>query len=119
MTYEITTSKGFDGWRAESTASIGETPEGRRVLKLTTHKIRGGLDAYASVYILNDNASGFTSMTTEIFGDFLKSSIAPTPCNRVTEKAVLDVHKFALLQMDKLIEEAKAFYAQREVQTAV
>ena len=58
------------------------------------------------------------SETTENFGDFYKRALAPTECKRVTEKAVLEVHNRALLEMDNLIIQAQAFYAERAAQTA-
>ena len=118
MTYEMKTRKGFDGWRAESVAVLGETPEGTRKLELTTSKTRGGIAAYATVSIYKTCEGGFSSKTTEIFGDFRKSGIEATPCNRVTEKAIREVHARALTHMDALIEEAKAFYIQKDQEQA-
>ncbi len=118
MTYEIETQKGFDGWRAESVAVLGETPEGTRKLELTTSKARGGIAAHVTVSIYKDCDSGFSSKTTEIFGDFRKSNIAPTPCKRVTEKAILEVHEKALLQMGDLIAEATEFYRTKNREAA-
>jgi hypothetical protein len=118
MTYEIETRKGNDGWEARSEATLGETPEGTRILKLRTSKTRGGLDTNASVCIRKDEGRGFISEMTEIFGDFYQPAIAPTECKRVTEKAVLEVHNRALLRMDSLITQAKAFYAERAAQNA-
>ena len=118
MTYKINTRKAHDGWEAGSEATLGETPEGLRILKLRTSKSRGGLDTTASVCIRQNRGNGFISETTEIFGDFYKRSLAPTECKRVTEKAVLEVHNRALLQMDNLTTQAKAFYADRAAQAA-
>lgn len=118
MTYETKCSKGYDGWRAESVAVLGETPDGTRKLELTTSKTRGGIAAYATVYIYKDEDTGFSSRTTEIFGDFRKSGIAYTPCNRVTEKTILEVHNRALQDMGSLIKQAKAFYEAKAQQTA-
>ena len=36
MTYKIETRKVYDGWEARSEATLGETPEGLRILKLRT-----------------------------------------------------------------------------------
>lgn len=110
MIYETKTRKGFDGWRAESIAELGDTPAGKRMLELVTSKKRGGLGANANVYIYKPDGV----RVTEIFGDFYKGNIAFTPCHRVTEKAVLEVHSLALQEMDNLIEQAKAFYTERE-----
>ena len=118
MTYEIDTQKTCLGWVATSEATLGETPEGLRILKLRTSKSRGGLDTTASVCIRQNREPGFLTETTEIFGDFYKRGIAPTECKRVTEKAVLEVHNRALLEMDNLITQAKAFYAERAAQAA-
>lgn len=118
MTYETKTSKGFDGWRAESIVTLGETSEGTRKLELVTYKVRGGIAAHASVFIWKDGGDGFSCKMTEIFGDFRKTGIAATPCKRVTENAVKEVHARALLEMDALIEEAKAFYEKRAAQQA-
>ena len=118
MTYKITTQKASDGWEARSEATLGETPEGLRILKLRTSKTPGGLDTTASVCIRQNRGNGFISETTEIFYDFYQRGIAPTECKRVTEKAVLEVHNRALLQMDNLITQAKAFYAERAAQAA-
>lgn len=112
MTYETTTHKDYSGaWRAESIAVLGETPEGTRKLELTTSKVRGGIAATANVFIYKDEGTGFSSKTTEIFGDFYRSGIAVTPCKRVTEKAIKEVHSLALLEMAAIVTEAKAFYA--------
>ena len=51
-----------------------------------------------------------------VFGGSLFSAMHP--CKRVTEKVVREVHKFALQGMPDLIEEAKLFYADRELQIA-
>ena len=111
MSYEVKTRKGHDGWKAESEAVLGETSEGTRILELTTTKVRGGLAAYANVFIQKDSGNGYLTKSTVIFQDFNKHGIAATPCKRVTEKAVLEVHERALLEMDEIVEEAKAFYA--------
>ncbi|WP_269537023.1 hypothetical protein [Cerasicoccus fimbriatus] len=117
MKYETTTEKGYDGWTARSEAVLGETPKGTRILKLTTSKARGGVDATASVCIRSKCSTGFTSETFVIFGDFYKRGIAPMSCSRVTEKAVREAHQIALEHMDQLVEEAKAFYSNREAQS--
>ncbi len=115
MTYEITTYKDYSGaWRAKSVATLGDTPEGTRKLELTTSKVSGGVAASANVYIYKSDGS----KVTEIFGDFSKRGIAATPCNRVSEKAVKEVHSRALLEMDAIIEEAKAFYQNRNAEQA-
>ena len=111
MTYETKTSKGYNGWQATSEAVIGETPEGKRILKLRTAKGRIGLSACASVCIRKNEGTEFVCETTEIFGDFYKGGIAVTECRRVTEKAVIEVHARALQEMDELIKQAKVFYA--------
>lgn len=111
MTYEVKTQNGYNGWTAESTAEIGKTPEGTRVLELTTSKNNGGLAACANVYILKDLGDGFHSKSTVMFQDFRKHNIAATPCKRVTENAVIEAHNRALLKMDEIVQEAKAFYA--------
>ena len=114
MTYEIKTRKSYDGsWRAESHAKLGETTEGTRLLELCTYKVRGGLAAHANVFIYKEER-GFTSKSTEIFGDFSKSGIAFTECKRVTEKALVKAHKLALLEMDNLIVKATAFYKNKD-----
>ncbi len=118
MTYEINIFKGFDGWRAESIASLGQTSEGERKLTLTTSKIRGGLAVSARVSVHKNDTKGYSVMTTAIFGDFYKGGIDPTPCKRITEKSVLDVHRYALRHMDNLIIDAKKFYAEREATNA-
>ena len=112
MTYDITTQKGYDGWEATSEAILEELSQGTRILKLRTSKSRGGLAASATVSI-RSQSNGFQCETTEIFGDFSKHNIAPTPCKRVTEKAVLEVHQRALQEMDELIEQAQAFYREK------
>ena len=115
MTYETATHKDYSGaWRAESLATLGETPEGTRKLELTTSKVRGGISASANVFIYKNEGTGFSSKTTEIFGDFCKRGIAFTECGRVTEKAVKKAHSHALLEIEAIIEEAKVFYQNRE-----
>ncbi len=99
-------------WEATSEATIGETPKGPRILRLRTSKARrGGIDASASVFVREPSNGNFYSEVHVMFGDFSKRGIAPTPCKRVTEKAVAEVHSRALLEMDGLIAEAEAFYA--------
>lgn len=115
MNYEVITQKGYDGWEAKSEALLGETPEGLRILKLRTSKTRGGLDTTASVCIRQDRGN-YASETFVIFQDFYKRGIAPTACKRVTEKAVLEVHNRALLEMEALIKEATAFYTEEKSQ---
>ncbi|OEK01162.1 hypothetical protein BFP97_06400 [Roseivirga sp. 4D4] len=117
MTYETKTTKSYDGsWRAESQALLAETEEGKRFLELATYKDRGGITTSANVFVYKQS-QGFTTKSTVIFGDFSKSKIAFTDCNRVTEQAVSQAHKFALLQMPKIIAEAKAFYEEKETNT--
>jgi hypothetical protein len=109
MTYQTQISKGIEGWQATSEAVLGETPKGTRILKLRTSKTRGGLSASASVCV-RKGEDGFSSDTTMIFQDFFKSSIAPTPCKRVTEKAIQSAHENALEHMGQLVKDATAFY---------
>ena len=118
MTYQTTVNKGHDGWRAESLAVLGEVPTGTRKLVLSTSKVRGGLSSYASVYIYKEDENGFSSKETVIFQDFAKGNIAPTPCKRITERAVRDAHECALLEMKDLIKEAKDFYENLEAVAA-
>ena len=119
MTFETTTHKDYSGaWRAESVAILGEVPEGTRKLELVTSKVRGGIAASANVFIYKDEGTGFSSKTTEIFGDFCKRGIAQTPCKRVTEKAVKEVHSRALLEMDAIVAEAKVFYENHDAEKA-
>lgn len=117
MTYQTHITKGYDGWQGVSEAVIGETATGTRILKLRTSKIQGGLSAFASVCIRSGKGN-FQTETTRIFEDFVKSNIAPTRVKRVTERAVTDVHNLALLEMDDIVKEAKAFYAEKEQVTA-
>ena len=109
MTYQTHISKGYDGWQATSEAVLGETPEGTRILKLRTSKSRGGLSASVSVCI-RKGEDGYATETTVIFQDFFKSGIAPTPCKRVTEKAIQSAHENALEHMGQLVKDATAFY---------
>ena len=117
MTYETITQKGYQGWEAQSEAVLEETSKGTRILKLRTSKIQGGLSAFASVCVRSGNGT-FRTETTRIFEDFVKSNIAPTRVKRVTERAVSEVHQLALLQMDNIIAEAKAFYEAKEQRQA-
>ncbi len=114
MTYSVDVTKGYNGWNARSIVSIGQTLEGERVLELNTYKNRGGIAAQASVFIYKIDGS----KCTEIFGDYSKNGIAQTPCKRVTEKAVRQVHDAALLQLDKIKEEALAFYEKKDKSAA-
>jgi len=115
MTYDINTRKGYAGWEAVSETILEEREEGQRILKLRTAKIPGGLAASASVSIREDR-NGFQCETTSIFQDFYKSGIAVTPCKRVTEKTVRQVHQQALMEMDQLIAQATAFYCNKQAQ---
>ena len=111
MIYETTTQKDYSGaWRAEGVATLGETSEGTRKLELTTSKTRGGIAANANVYIYKSDGS----KVTEIFGDYCKRGIALTPCKRVTEKAIKEVHSRALHELDAIIAEATIFYQNLE-----
>lgn len=60
--------------------------------------------------------SGNPVETTILFGDFRKSGIAATACNRVKEKSIEAAHKVALEQMESLIAEAQAFYSNQAAQ---
>lgn len=115
MNYNTKIQKGYDGWNAKSEAVLGETPEGTRLLRLQTSKARGGLASTASV-LIRSMKTGYAVDTTIIFQDFFKSGIAPTPCNRVTEKSIESAHKAALEQMESLITEAQAFYSNQTAQ---
>jgi len=112
MTYQTHISKGYDGWQATSEAVLGETQTGTRILKLRTSKSRGGLSASASVCI-RKGEDGYATETTVIFQDFFKSGIAPTPCKRVTEKAIQSAHENALEHMGQLVKDATAFYEEK------
>lgn len=117
MTYEMEINKARDGWEARSEAEIGQTPEGQRILKLRTSKIRGGIATCASVCI-RKGREGYAVETYALFEDFYKPEVVSVPCKRVTSNAVRDVHSRALHEMDNLIEQAKAFYAEKESQAA-
>jgi len=107
--YQITTSKGFNGWAAKTQYVLGETLDGTRVLELTTMKAKGGASSSAIVYYLKGEGD-YQTKTTALFHDFAKYNIAQSPIKRVTEKSITEAHKIALLQMDELIEEATNFY---------
>jgi len=111
MNYQTTIQKDQDGWNAKSEAILGETPEGTRMLSLRTSKTRGGLASTASAFI-RSTKTGYSVDTTVIFEDFFKSNIAPTPCSRITEKAIQLAHQAALVHMESLIANATAFYNQ-------
>lgn len=111
MNYQTIIQKGQDGWNAKSEAVLGETPEGTIILSLRTSKARGGLASTASVSIRSVK-NGYAVDTTVLFEDFFKSNIAPTPCNRIKEKAIELAHQAALAYMESLIAHAKAFYNQ-------
>ena len=117
--YKTECAKSRDGWEARSEAEIGQTDEGPRILKLRTSKTRGGIAASASVCIRKKcSASGFVSETYNIFGGFSKSGIAMAKGRRGTEKAIREVHAKALMEMETLITEAKAFYDAEEAEAA-
>lgn len=119
MNYEIEINQSYDKtWIAMSKAKLEDTPEGVRYLELRTSKARGGISTNASVFVYSNGDNGFSSKTTEIFGDFSKSKVAFAECKRVTEKAVLEAHKHAMSNMESLIEEAKSFYANKEAEEA-
>ena len=113
MNYETITRKGLDGWVAETSAQIGQEPTGKRMLKLTTARGRGGLCTSASISI---HQPGGIRMFRIGGDDFHRPVVNAAPCNRVTENAVLQLHNRALLECPALIGEATAFYAQRETQ---
>lgn len=115
MNYTTKIQKGYDGWNAKSEAELGETPEGTRFLRLQTSKARVGLASTASVFVRSIQ-SGIPVETTILFGDFRKSGIAATACNRVKEKSIEAAHKVALEQMESLIAEAQAFYSNQAAQ---
>ncbi len=108
MTYETIIQKGYQGWEAQSEAVLGQTSKGTRILKLRTSKIKGGLSAFANVCVRSGDDK-FGTETTRIFEDFVKSNIAPTRVKRVSERAVIEVYKIALLQMDEIFNEVKGF----------
>lgn len=117
MSYETTARKGIHGWEAASEAVLEELPEGQRILKLRTAKSGAAISATASVCIRKD-CGGYFSETHALFQDFYVKGIAATPCKRVTEKAVREVHSRALHEMNGLIAEAKAHYADQAKQAA-
>ncbi len=115
MTYKTTIQHGANGLHAESLVQIGESLDGKRMLELYTSKGRGGLVSSARVKYHNE-AAGI--ITFAMFGDFSKPNIAFTPCKRATQKAVSQAHEIALLKMDEIIEEAKAFYVEEDKKNA-
>ncbi len=113
MTYETTIQKSYDGkWRGLSTTFLGDTQEGKRILELSTSKKSTGIASNANVFIHKPDGSKMT----EIFGDFTKYNISQTNGKRATETAIRSVHELALLQMDDLVIEAKAFYVEKDNQ---
>ncbi|MBI1183577.1 hypothetical protein GC194_04865 [bacterium] len=115
MNYEVKTKKGLNGWTAASTVELCQTKEGQRVLELETRKVSGGLAAFARVFYIK-NTGGFYTKSTMLFGDYEKGGIAATLVKRVTEKTVSEVHARALRQLENLIDEAKAFYEEKDSQ---
>jgi hypothetical protein len=121
MTYAVKTEKGYNGWVAETDLEMGPVaatdsePAGLRVLNISTSKRRAGqITSFANVYVLRrityPNGEGYTSRTTEIFGDYSKH-FNPTLCKTVTEKAIREAHAKALESAETLLAEAKAKYA--------
>ena len=109
--------KGGDGWRAETRVDLGPVTnhrgEGMRVLTINTWKhSNGGIYTSASAAVHLDGMTSF-----EIFGDFHKTLI-PRDGTKCTEKAVRQWHERALLQVDGVVAEAKAFYAAKDAKRA-
>jgi len=94
----------FNGWKAETIIPLQETPEGLRVLEISTLKRHGGkIGSHATVFIVNGN-----SKTTIIFQDYSKT--VASVAGRATEKTVLLAHESALAGIQAHIEAAKAQY---------
>jgi hypothetical protein len=89
-----------NGWQAETRIAL----EGGRHLSITTRKGPRGLRTSAQAYRIEN---GF--MTFVMFGDYSKT-LAQSAA-RCTEKAVADLHRQALGQLDAIKAEVLAFYA--------
>ncbi len=106
MTYETTTRRETDGWQALSEVVIGETREGKRILKLITSKEFEGINSCVQVCL----RSGEGTETSKLPGDYYKRSVAFAPCRRVTEKVLRQAHDIALSKLPVIIDCAKAYY---------
>lgn len=89
-----------NGWQAETRIAL----DGGRHLSITTRKAFGALRARAQVSKVQDGYSTFI-----LFGDYSKAIAQSTA--RCTEKAVADLHRQALGQLDTIKAEVLAFYA--------
>lgn len=133
MTYETKLSKSANyGNTAETTISIGELTydyigkecPAERVLTLTTCKWRNNtISTFLNVYIVvqyTDEVTGrqHNPCITEVFGDFCKPRLNPTPCRVATVKAVQAVHDQTLKMAEELKAEAVAFYTARDSKAA-
>ena len=99
------------GWKATTNTPL----EGRAILQIVTLKRIGGKLGTTARRV--DVSEDGCIETFVCFQDFLEYVITETPA-RITEKAVADQHRRALLQLDAIKARCAAHYAQQSTATA-
>ena len=107
----IFTSK--DRWGKWSSTSRVELAESRQLKIRTSKNDRGQLVTYASVAVVR-NEDGARIETFEVFGDYMKTVYATQP-KRVTSKTVEEQQAKALEDLPYIIDNVKAFYANKSI----
>lgn len=114
-----TITRGYHGLQAKTRLSLGtittthhgEPTAAERILDITTSKREsGGIASSAYAYLEVGNTKTF-----EVFGDYRSARLTPKNHLRATEKNIKLIHAEALQQVDRLVEEAQAFYARKTV----
>lgn len=101
-----------DGWEALTDHELGQTPAGMRLLRIHTSKVYGGdLTTSATVFHRREN-SMVHAFGTAASGDYRKQLERSKV--RCTDKAVTAQHERWSEILPKLIEEATAFYLNKE-----
>lgn len=101
-----TITKGREGWQAETRIEL----DTERALQIRTSKGTRGLQTSATV--IKPTPTGFTWSPFEDFSEALREGKGL----RCTEKAVMEEHAKALVDVDLLIVRAAAHYKKEAVQ---
>ena len=91
---------------------LGEKVTGERVLNVRTSRSpdKRVISSFASASVLVDSGRGYKTQITVICGDFT-SKLGIVSTKTATAKEIARVHEAALLELDSVVESAKAFYA--------
>ncbi len=118
MKVKTYTHKGHDGWEAHTEIVLDDLPEGQRILKLRTAKHDTGVLSNSVRAFIRSQKDGYTTEMSAMFEDYSKRSLAAAGAQRITKNIVKHVHVIALKNMPHHIENAKAFYLEKDAQPA-